>query len=44
VLFFDDRLGGGFFIGASLIISAGLIVWAHEYLLSDRAGKRLKQD
>lgn len=39
MLIFNDRLGSGFFIGATLIVSAGLIVWAHERLLATRSGR-----
>jgi drug/metabolite transporter (DMT)-like permease len=42
VLFFDDNLGTGFYIGAMLIVGAGLIVWAHERLLARRIGRRLR--
>ncbi|MEJ2454986.1 MAG: DMT family transporter [Candidatus Thiodiazotropha sp.] len=40
MLFFDDRLGSGFFLGAVLIIGAGLIVWAHEKALVARHGRK----
>jgi drug/metabolite transporter (DMT)-like permease len=43
VLVFNDRLGSGFFIGAALIVGAGLIVWAHERLLSAQSGRKLKR-
>lgn len=36
MLFFNDRLGMGFFIGAALIVGAGLIVWGHQQLLARR--------
>jgi drug/metabolite transporter (DMT)-like permease len=40
MLFFNDRLGVEFFFGASLIVGAGLLVWAHQRLLASRAGRR----
>jgi hypothetical protein len=36
VIIFDDQLGAGFYIGAVLIVGAGLIVWAHERIRSAR--------
>jgi drug/metabolite transporter (DMT)-like permease len=39
MLIFEDRLGSGFFIGATLIVGAGLIVWAHERLLAVQSGR-----
>jgi drug/metabolite transporter (DMT)-like permease len=36
VIIFNDQLGTGFYIGAVLIVGAGLIVWAHERILSAR--------
>ena len=42
VLFFNDSLGTGFYIGAVLIVGAGLIVWAHERVLAVRTGRRLR--
>lgn len=41
VTFFNDSLGSGFYLGAVLIVGAGLVVWAHERLLAVRAGRRL---
>lgn len=43
VIFFDDQLGLGFYFGAVLIVGAGLIVWAHERILSARNRRRLNQ-
>lgn len=40
MLFFNDRLGFGFFLGASLIVGAGLIVWAQQRILAGRAERR----
>ena len=42
VMLFDDRLDGGFFLGAGLIVGAGLLVWAHERWLAARVRRRLK--
>lgn len=43
VLFFDDHLSGGFFIGATLIVGAGLIVWAHKRTLALQSKRRSKR-
>lgn len=40
MLFFNDRLGFAFFFGASLIVGAGLIVWAHQQVQAGRARRR----
>jgi drug/metabolite transporter (DMT)-like permease len=40
VLFFNDRLELGFFVGATLIVGAGLFVWAHQRLLASRTRRR----
>ncbi len=42
VLFFGDRLGGGFYLGALLIVGAGLLVWAHARMLALRTRRRLE--
>ncbi|MCU7797771.1 MAG: DMT family transporter [Candidatus Thiodiazotropha sp. (ex Myrtea spinifera)] len=42
VLFFDDRLDAGFFIGVTLIVGAGLIVWAHQQVMASRVRRRLE--
>jgi drug/metabolite transporter (DMT)-like permease len=42
VIFFNDQLGPGFYIGALLIVGAGLIVWAHERMLNAWGSRRLK--
>lgn len=41
VRLFDDRLGIGFYIGAALIVGAGMIVRAHERLLAVHTRQRL---
>lgn len=43
VLFFDDQLNSGFFIGAALIVGAGLIVWAHKRALAIDGRRRLNR-
>jgi drug/metabolite transporter (DMT)-like permease len=42
MIFFDDRLSTGFYLGALLIVGAGLIVWAHERILQARVSRRLR--
>ncbi len=42
-LFFDDHPDSGFFIGAMLIVGAGLIVWAHKRVLAVHGRRRLRQ-
>jgi drug/metabolite transporter (DMT)-like permease len=44
VLFFDDRLDAGFFLGAGLIVCAGTIVWLHQRLMANRARRRLSKN
>jgi drug/metabolite transporter (DMT)-like permease len=41
LVFFDDRLDLGFFVGAGLIVSAGTLVWLHQRLVAIRARRRL---
>ncbi len=41
VLFFGDSLSGGFYLGALLIVGAGLLVWAHERTVALRTRRRL---
>ncbi len=41
-LFFNDQLGVTFYLGAFLIVGAGLIVWAHQQVLAGRARKAVK--
>ena len=43
MVFFNDRLGSGFFIGAALIMGAGLIVWGHERALAVRRRRKLNR-
>jgi hypothetical protein len=44
VVFFDDRLDTGFFLGAGLIVSAGTIVWLHQRLVASRVRRRLSTE
>ena len=41
-VFFNDQLGVTFYLGAFLIVGAGLIVWAHQQILAGRARKTVK--
>jgi drug/metabolite transporter (DMT)-like permease len=38
-LFFNDRLAITFYVGALLIVGAGLIVWAHQLVMAGRSRK-----
>lgn len=42
LIFFDDTLKWPFYFGSSLIVAAGLLVWAHPRVLASLSARRLK--